>query len=59
MNYHGHGTAELFDINKEPGEFNNLWDDPDHQKVKMDLMIKSYDLTVRTTKPGTKITGRY
>jgi len=46
-------------MKKDPGEFNNLWDDPDHQKVKMDLMIKSYDLTVRTTNVGTEITGRY
>ncbi len=59
VNYHGHGTGELFDMKQDPGEFNNLWDDPDHQKVKMDLMIKSYDLTVRTTNVGTKITGRY
>lgn len=59
VNYHGHGTGELFDMLKDPGEFNNLWDDPDHQKIKMDMMIKSFDLTVRTTNVGTEITGRY
>ena len=59
VNYHGHGTGELFDMKNDPGEFNNLWDDPGHQNVKMDLMIKSYDVTVTTTNVGTKITGRY
>lgn len=59
VNYHGHGTGELFDMEKDPGEFNNLWDDPDYQKIKMDLMVKSYDVTVRTTNPGTRIVGRY
>ena len=59
VNYHGHGAGELFDMRKDLGEFNNLWDDPDHRKIKMDLMIKSYDLTVRTTHVGTRLTGRY
>jgi arylsulfatase A-like enzyme len=59
VNYHGHGVGELFDMEKDPGEFNNLWSDPDHQRIKMDLMIRSFDLTVRTTNIGTKITGRY
>ncbi len=59
VNYHGHGTGELFDMEKDPGEFHNLWDDPDHQRIKMDLMIQSYDLTVRTTNTGSRITGRY
>jgi hypothetical protein len=46
-------------MEKDPGVFNNLWDDPDYQKIKMDLMVKSYDVTVRTTNPGTRIVGRY
>ena len=26
--YHGHGLGELFDMQKDPHEFNNLWHDP-------------------------------
>ena len=59
LNYHGHGAGELFDLDKDPGEFHNLWDDPGHQRIKMDLMIRSYDLTVRTTDTGSRIVGRY
>jgi arylsulfatase A-like enzyme len=59
VNYHGHGTGELFDMEKDPGEFHNLWDDPDHLRIKTDLMIQSYDLTVRTTNTGSRIIGRY
>jgi len=59
VNYHGHGVGQLFDLEEDPAEFHNLWDDPHYQKAKMDLMIRSYDLTVRTTNTGSRIVGRY
>ena len=27
--YHGHDIGELFDLENDPDEFDNLWDDPD------------------------------
>ena len=29
VTYHGHGLGELFDLEEDPGEFVNRWDDPE------------------------------
>lgn len=59
VNYHGHPKGELFHISKDPYEYENLWDDPDYQAVKMDLMQKSFDATVVTIDTGPERVGRY
>ena len=41
--YHGHGLGELFDMNKDPHEFNNLWDDPAYADVRFKLMSIAFD----------------
>ncbi len=41
--YHGYGLGELFDLQADPGEFNNLWDDPAYREIRFELLLKSYD----------------
>jgi arylsulfatase len=41
--YHGRDIGELFDLHQDPGEFQNLWNDPEHRDVQFDLMKKSFD----------------
>jgi arylsulfatase A-like enzyme len=41
--YHGHGTGELFDLQADPKEFVNRWDDPAYQEIRFELLLKSYD----------------
>ncbi len=43
INYHGHRIGELFDLGTDPGEFSNLWDDPDYAGVRFELMKQSFD----------------
>lgn len=41
--YHGHGQGELFDLQEDPGEFENLWDDPAYAELRFDLVRKNFD----------------
>ena len=47
--YHGQQLGELYDLSQDPWEFDNLWDSPDHQQIKADLMYQSFDAHVLLT----------
>ena len=59
VNYHGHGTGELFDMEKDPYEFDNLWDDPAYADVRFELMKKSFDALAFAVDIGPPRVGRY
>ncbi|MHC4873378.1 MAG: sulfatase family protein [Planctomycetota bacterium] len=46
VNYHGHEAGELFDLEIDPGEFNNLYDNPDFREKRLELTDKSFDSLV-------------
>lgn len=53
--YHGHQLGELYDLQEDPWEFNNLWDDPAHEKLRNELIYASFDSHVLlTTDVGTR-----
>ena len=42
-------TWELYDLQADPWEFDNLWDDPDHRELRDRLMYASFDAHVMLT----------
>ncbi len=59
VNYHGHALGELFDLKKDPYEFNNLWEDPAYADVRFELMKKSFDALAFAVDTGPPRVGRY
>ena len=41
--YHNHGLGELYDLEADPREFNDLWDEPAHKALKGELLQRSFD----------------
>ncbi|MGI9336230.1 MAG: hypothetical protein ACR2RL_24035, partial [Gammaproteobacteria bacterium] len=52
--YHGHEIGEIYDLEADPGEFHNLWNDPDHGDLKLKLLKKHFDAFAATTSAGVK-----
>ena len=59
VNYHGADLGELFDLEKDPDEFTNLWADPAHAEIRFELMKKSFDALAFAVDTGPKRVGRY
>ena len=38
VHFLGETAGQLFDLNNDPGETRNLWDSPDHQDNKRDIL---------------------
>ncbi len=55
--YHGHDEGELYDLRDDPDEFNNLWHDPTHQSLKMDLLKRNFDAAMFAMDRGSRRVG--
>lgn len=47
--YHDKQLGELYDLRNDPWEFHDLWDSPDHQQVKHELIRRAFDAHVVLT----------
>jgi arylsulfatase A-like enzyme len=47
--YHDQQLGELYDLQADPWEFNDLWDHPDFQNVRNELILKSFNSHVMQT----------
>ncbi len=58
--YHREGDlGELFDLEEDPGEFNNRWDDPTLQTFKHQRMREHIDAVMATISPGARRVTTY
>lgn len=57
--YHGNGFGELFDLEQDPGEFENLWDDPGSQDLRHALLHKHLDAVMATSDAGIERVGKF
>ena len=49
--YHGEELGELYDLEKDPDEFENRWDDPSYAEVRFSLTKKCFDARAFTMDP--------
>jgi arylsulfatase A-like enzyme len=47
--YHGKNVGELFDLETDPWEHKNLWDDDGYAAIKNQLLAESFDAHVLLT----------
>ena len=53
--YHNKNLGELYDLQEDPWEFNDLWDDANHQSIKHQLIREAFDQhVVLTTDMGSR-----
>jgi arylsulfatase A-like enzyme len=57
--YHGHTVGELYDLERDPDEFHNLWNEPDALPLKYELTQKLFDAVMVATDEGQPRVGRY
>ncbi|MGY8697024.1 MAG: sulfatase family protein, partial [Verrucomicrobiia bacterium] len=53
--YHDQNLGELYDLEEDPWEFNDLWNDPEYSEIKNRLIYESFNAHVNlTTNVGSK-----
>ncbi len=57
--YHGHGLGEIYDLENDPGEFENLWDDPAARELKGRLLLEHLDAIAAAGGPGLERSEAY
>lgn len=60
VSYHGHQVGELYDLERDPNEHSNRWDDPDYRSLQLELTEASFDLSIHAAVDvGTERIGPY
>ena len=57
--YHTHGLGELYDLQEDPSEFNDLWENPAYRELRCALTARAFDALMLVSEPGPPRTGSY
>jgi arylsulfatase A-like enzyme len=57
--YHGQTVGELYDLQTDPDEFHNLWNDSSALSLKHELTKELFDAVMIATDEGQPRIGRY
>ena len=57
--FHGSDQGEIYDLETDPQEFHNLWGNPQHNDLRIELMKRCFDASVFTTDPEPPRIGRW
>ncbi len=57
--YHTVDSGELYDMEADPDEQHDLWNDPEYRELRFELMKRSFDTSVMLSRPGQRRVGRY
>jgi arylsulfatase A-like enzyme len=57
--YHGHEIGELYDLERDPGEYENLWGRPEVASLQAELTKQLFDAVMLATDPGQPRIGRF
>jgi arylsulfatase len=57
--YHGHDMGELYDLERDPGEFDNLWDRPGCDELRCRLLKQHIDAVMATSGAGIRRVRSY
>lgn len=57
--YHGNDYGELYDLEEDPNEHENMWEDEEAQGLKYALMQASFDASIVIHDPGSTRIGRF
>jgi hypothetical protein len=57
--YHGLDLGELFDLQADPGEFDDLWSRRDARDLRSELVHRHFDAIMATSSAGIERAGMY
>jgi arylsulfatase A-like enzyme len=57
--YEGHTEAEIYDLERDPGEFDDLWDEPSFETGKSELLHDAFSGYMSTSDAGIRRTYRF
>ena len=57
--YHGTEVGEIYNLESDPGEYDDLWDNPKKQEVKKELIHKHFNAIMKTSSAGISRSGLY